>query len=89
MYGVKKKILGVYDEPFSSESEKDPNQTAEKEVQETSCWGSGACPEPVEGVPPPASILPQEWGIEGVDEDFFSSLQIRNIVCSIDLYPKR
>jgi len=58
-------------------------------VQETSCWGSGACPEPVEGVPP-ASIFPQEWGIEGVDEDFFSSLHRENRVDwnGIQIYSK-
>ena len=70
MYDVKKKIPGAYDEPFSSESEKDPNQTAEKEVQETSCWGSGACPEPVEGVHPQLQYSPKSGGSRGLMKTF-------------------
>ena len=43
-------------------------ETAEKEVQDTSCRGS-------EGAPP-ALKVPQDWRIQGVDKDFFSSLYI-------------
>ena len=34
------------------------NDTAEKEVQDTSCRGSGGCP--------PALKVPQDWGIRGL-----------------------
>jgi len=34
-------------------------ETAEKEVRDTSCWGSG-------GVVPQLKESPQDWGIEGV-----------------------
>ena len=49
-------------------------QIAEKGCRELPAGGLG----PVLSLPkeyPPASILPQEWGIEGVDEDFFGTLR--------------
>ena len=45
------------------------SQNAEKEVQETSWWSAAGG-----WGYPPASIFPQDWGIKGVDKDFFSNL---------------
>ena len=44
---------------------KNLSETAEKEVQDTSCRGVWGCP--------PALKVPQDWGIEGVDCNYFSS----------------
>ena len=44
------------------------NEDAEKELQDTSCRGSGGVPQ--------LQKSPKDWGIQGVDHDYFSSLLI-------------
>jgi hypothetical protein len=41
-------------------------EIAEKEVKDTSCWGSGGAS--------PAIKIPQDWGIRGLIETYFNNL---------------
>ena len=46
--------------------------TGLKEVQDSSCRGTWGCP-------PYLLNLPHDWGIKGVDQDFFSTLQMQRL----------